>query len=280
MSYNLGAVKAWVRDAANELGRRFGIKTIGGYRAGGSRDPAGHPSGLALDLMVSDPKRGTSLAEYARANARRLGVKYVIWRQRIWSVARSGEGWRPMEDRGSPTQNHMDHVHVSFEASPPAGGPRVNSPASTWTDKPRVPGSGGAGGRAGGPGGSGSTGGRNGRQNGAQGGQVVPAGFVGDVSGGIRDLAVVGAALLGGVALIALGTAATTQKVSRKVAGDALAGPSSPGSSSRTPGSGKAAQAAQVASVLPQGRAAGAVASIAAATGKSGKQPTSNGGRR
>jgi hypothetical protein len=37
----------------------------------------------------------------------------VIYRQHIWTVQRSSEGWRPMSDRGSPTANHMDHVHVS-----------------------------------------------------------------------------------------------------------------------------------------------------------------------
>jgi hypothetical protein len=54
--------------------------------------------------------------------------------------------------------------------------------------------------------------GANGTQGGAQGGQTVPAGF--DLPGvsGIRDLAIISAALLGGVALIALGAAATTQR--------------------------------------------------------------------
>ena len=28
-------------------------------------------------------------------------------------------GWDPMEDRGSITQNHYDHVHVSFEETGP-----------------------------------------------------------------------------------------------------------------------------------------------------------------
>lgn len=32
----------------------------------------------------------------------------------IWSVARDKEGWRPMEDRGSTSANHIDHVHISF----------------------------------------------------------------------------------------------------------------------------------------------------------------------
>jgi hypothetical protein len=39
----------------------------------------------------------------------------VIWRQRI----NSGTGWRAMEDRGSITQNHYDHVHVSFDETAP-----------------------------------------------------------------------------------------------------------------------------------------------------------------
>ena len=39
----------------------------------------------------------------------------MIWRQRI----NLGEGWRDMADRGSITQNHNDHVHVSFEETAP-----------------------------------------------------------------------------------------------------------------------------------------------------------------
>ncbi len=39
---------------------------------------------------------------------------YVIWRQRY----NDGSGWDPMEDRGSITANHYDHVHVSFEVAP------------------------------------------------------------------------------------------------------------------------------------------------------------------
>jgi hypothetical protein len=55
---------------------------------------------------------GDAVAQYAISNASSLGVKYVIWRQRIWDV-RSGGGWRAMEDRGSVTANHYDHVHIS-----------------------------------------------------------------------------------------------------------------------------------------------------------------------
>jgi hypothetical protein len=42
-----------------------------------------------------------------------LGVSEVIWSQRIWTVERSSDGWRWMEDRGSDTANHYDHVHVT-----------------------------------------------------------------------------------------------------------------------------------------------------------------------
>lgn len=53
-----------------------------------------------------------------RADHRRLGVQYIIWRQRIWNATRSDDrgrvswaSWRRMDDRGSPTENHMDHIH-------------------------------------------------------------------------------------------------------------------------------------------------------------------------
>lgn len=110
---NLG-VKPWVQAAADELGTRYGISTILGY---GKRDnETDHDDGLALDYMT---RSGGALAAYARANAARLGVTYVIWNQHIWSAGKDAEGWRPMEDRGSPTANHKDHVHVSFSTSGP-----------------------------------------------------------------------------------------------------------------------------------------------------------------
>jgi hypothetical protein len=227
VSYSLGNVKPWVRDAANELGPKFGISSIGGYRSSGSRDPNGHPAGLAIDLMVSDVKRGTGLAEYAKANAGRLGVLYIIWRQRIWSVARSSEGWRQMEDRGSPTQNHMDHVHISFNATAPHGGAQpVNAGTPTWDPNSK---------RVGGK----VVGGTGGQQSG-----VTLPGVT-----GIRNLAITGAALLGGVALIALGAAATIQR------GVSKSGPDKD-------------DLLAAASFLPQGRAAAAAAGAAKTKGK------------
>lgn len=117
--YRLGPVKPWVRAAAYQIGPMFQITTILGF---GTRDNAtDHDDGLALDFMTgSRTLTGSQLAGYVKTNARRLGVQYIIYRQRIWNVDRASEGWRAMEDRGSATANHMDHVHVSFKA----GGPR------------------------------------------------------------------------------------------------------------------------------------------------------------
>ncbi|HEX6247651.1 MAG TPA: SH3 domain-containing protein [Nocardioidaceae bacterium] len=85
------------------------ITSYGGVRAGDSGE---HGTGNALDIMISgDP--GWEVAEYVRANAGELGVSEVIYAQKIWTVERSSEGWRYMEDRGSTTANHYDHVHVS-----------------------------------------------------------------------------------------------------------------------------------------------------------------------
>ena len=85
------------------------VSSFGGRR--GSNDF--HGSGQAVDAMISDSAAGWRLANWLRANASRLGVSEVIYSQKIWTVQRSGEGWRGMSDRGSSTANHYDHVHVS-----------------------------------------------------------------------------------------------------------------------------------------------------------------------
>jgi hypothetical protein len=82
-----------------------------GHRPGGRSD---HPHGNAIDVMThGDTAMGRRVAEEFRRNARQHGVKYVIYRQMIASP-RTGWRWRPMADRGNPTANHMDHVHISF----------------------------------------------------------------------------------------------------------------------------------------------------------------------
>ena len=79
---------------------------------GGRSGSGDHGAGLALDIMTSG-STGEAIAAFVREHASELGVSYVIWSQRIWTVERSSEGWRAMSDRGSTTANHYDHVHVS-----------------------------------------------------------------------------------------------------------------------------------------------------------------------
>jgi len=86
------------------------ITSYGGLRSGDSGSE--HSTGHALDIMVSGAE-GQEVADWLKANYKKLGVSQLIWEQHIWTVQRSSEGWRAMEDRGSATANHMDHVHVS-----------------------------------------------------------------------------------------------------------------------------------------------------------------------
>ncbi|GME35526.1 uncharacterized protein LTHEOB_3309 [Neofusicoccum parvum] len=61
---------------------------------------------------------GKAIAEWVMNHRKSLDLKYVIWGQRIWNPSRDGVKpwgqWRKMEDRGSVTANHWDHVHCSF----------------------------------------------------------------------------------------------------------------------------------------------------------------------
>jgi hypothetical protein len=71
----------------------------------------------AYGLVASDGNAlGDALAAFALERQADFGIWYVIWRQRI--NYGQGGGWEPMEDRGSITQNHYDHVHVSFWSRP------------------------------------------------------------------------------------------------------------------------------------------------------------------
>lgn len=86
------------------------ITTFGGFRAG-DQD---HGTGNAIDNMVyDDTATGDALAAFLIDHADELHVKYIIWKQRIWQNLDGLRFWDPMEDRGSPTQNHYDHVHLS-----------------------------------------------------------------------------------------------------------------------------------------------------------------------
>jgi uncharacterized protein YgiM (DUF1202 family) len=85
------------------------VSSFGGRRSSGGF----HGTGQAVDVMISNSSVGWDIANWTRANAGKLGVSEVIYSQKIWTVERSSEGWRPMSDRGSASANHYDHVHVS-----------------------------------------------------------------------------------------------------------------------------------------------------------------------
>lgn len=99
-----------------EIASLFGITSFSGYRPGDSGD---HGKGLAIDFMVPESSAlGDQIAEYAIKNMASRGISYIIWKQRFYAPFNSIYGpantWNPMPDRGSVTENHYDHVHVSM----------------------------------------------------------------------------------------------------------------------------------------------------------------------
>jgi hypothetical protein len=106
-------------NVRNQIMARFPMPYgVGCLRRGDSGE---HGVGRACDFMMApggryatgaDLERGNALAEWCIKNGRRLGIMYIIWQQKYYDI-RTGSGWRMMADRGSPTANHYDHVHVS-----------------------------------------------------------------------------------------------------------------------------------------------------------------------
>lgn len=99
-----------------EIANLFGITSFSGYRPGDSGD---HGKGLAIDFMVPvSSALGDQIADYAIQNMATRGISYIIWKQRFYAPYDSKYGpaytWNPMPDRGSITENHYDHVHVSM----------------------------------------------------------------------------------------------------------------------------------------------------------------------
>lgn len=101
-------------EVYNAVMSRFsGINSVGGYRASSLSN---HQLGLAIDFMLTpgaESDLGWAIAKYVVANASAFNVDHVIFEQKIWSTA--SPSWRMMEDRGSTTANHYDHVHVSVK---------------------------------------------------------------------------------------------------------------------------------------------------------------------
>lgn len=98
---------------------------------------SGHsPSiGRAADWRPHSRDEGTELANWFLANTKSggtpLGIDYIIWQAQIYLIS---SGVKPMEDRGSFTQNHCDHIHISFVSS---GSVNFDAAATTpWGNPP------------------------------------------------------------------------------------------------------------------------------------------------
>ncbi|AYB69757.1 tape measure protein [Gordonia phage KidneyBean] len=88
------------------------VTSIGGYRPPDGYNE--HSSGRALDVMVAElgGKTGDEVTEFSMANHPNYPVTHTIWKQQMhYPPDGRTEG---MSDRGSPTQNHMDHPHIWY----------------------------------------------------------------------------------------------------------------------------------------------------------------------
>lgn len=126
-----GGLVPRVAKIADRIQSMFHPDSIGGYRP---EDGYGeHSTGRAIDIMIgTDQAKGNRIASWIYHNAGPLGLMWEIWRQRI---RHPGGDWRAMEDRGSPTANHMDHVHAFF--SPGGGGGRLSAAPAAF-DVPKI----------------------------------------------------------------------------------------------------------------------------------------------
>ncbi|EJO18243.1 LysM domain protein [Streptococcus sp. AS14] len=99
-----------------EIAAKYGITEFSLYRPGDSGD---HGKGLAADFIVGEnTELGNRVAADVTSNMTERGISYVIWQQQFYAPFESIYGpantWNQMPDRGSVTENHYDHVHVSM----------------------------------------------------------------------------------------------------------------------------------------------------------------------
>ena len=121
-----GQITARTASVLAQVRARFPDTSWACWRRGDSGSE--HPDGRACDgtfgNSIGEPTTGPALTlgwqvtNWLKANARTLGVEYLIWQGRIWSVARDSEGWRPyggggMHDPQTVTGGHFDHLHLT-----------------------------------------------------------------------------------------------------------------------------------------------------------------------
>lgn len=114
------------------------ITDIGGYRPPDGYNE--HSSGNALDVMIPgwDTEKGKALGDevlgWTMKNGDALGLSWALWRQRSHNPG-DMQG-QMMEDRGSPTQNHMDHLHIFMNNAPKEGATLTGPTLTAGTTPP------------------------------------------------------------------------------------------------------------------------------------------------
>lgn len=101
-----GSLLPDTQNFKNSLQKQFPqLNNIGGYRT--PDGPNEHSSGHALDIMTSDPNTQKQVRDWA---LQQPNVNYVLNQQKQWNPDGTTSN---MPDRGGPTQNHYDHIHVN-----------------------------------------------------------------------------------------------------------------------------------------------------------------------
>lgn len=110
--------------------------SFGGARSCGASPNSEHHDGRAVDWMNSvrnktQKKQAEAVIAWLfapddqgrpYANARRLGVMYVIWDNEIWGAYRNGDGWREYngcqakskQKKSLDSACHRNHMHISL----------------------------------------------------------------------------------------------------------------------------------------------------------------------
>lgn len=102
----------------------YGKTAFESWRACSGSAASEHNEGRALDFMLNAGKASdvaianafvawlfaTDKYGNAYANARRLGIMYLIWHGRMWRAYDVSKGWQPY----TGSARHDDHIHISF----------------------------------------------------------------------------------------------------------------------------------------------------------------------
>ncbi len=124
--------KAGPKDLQALLKKTYGTTSFGITRGCSGTPTSEHQEGRALDWMLGGSVSkadadaflawllGTDKQKYSVAMARRMGIMYVVWQDKIFRVYHPDIGWQPYLDcakrpsKADDTYCHRNHVHFSF----------------------------------------------------------------------------------------------------------------------------------------------------------------------